>query len=51
MDIDEVAHSEPPHQDLRCFPIQLFSTLVLKELKEILCMIRHQFFSFVVNLF
>ena len=29
---DEVAHYEPPHQDLRCLQIQLFSSLVLKEL-------------------
>ena len=33
MDLDEVAHYEPPHQDLRCLQIQLFSSLVLKELK------------------
>ena len=26
-----VAHHEPPHQDLRCLQIQLFSSLVLKE--------------------
>ena len=30
MDLDEVAHNEPPHQDLRCLQIQLFSSLVLK---------------------
>ena len=24
------AHYEPPHQDLRCFQIQLFSSLALK---------------------
>ena len=28
----EVAHHEPPHQDLHCLQIQLFSSLVLKEL-------------------
>ena len=33
MDPDEVAHYEPPHQDLRCLQIQLFSSLVVKELK------------------
>ena len=33
LDLDEVAHDEPPHQDLRCLQIQLFSTLVLKGLK------------------
>ena len=32
VDLDEVAHYEPPHQDLRCLQIQLFSSLVLKEL-------------------
>ena len=31
----EVAHYEPPHQDLRCLQIQLFSFLVLKELNNI----------------
>ena len=30
--LDEVAHHEPPHQDLRCLQIQLFSSLVPKEL-------------------
>ena len=35
VDLDEVTHHEPPHQDLRCFQIQLFSSLVLKELKYI----------------
>ena len=33
VDLEEVAHYEPPHQDLRCLQIQLFSSLVLKELK------------------
>ena len=32
VDLDEVAHHEPPHQGLRCSQIQLFSSLVLKEL-------------------
>ena len=32
--LDEVAHSEPPHQDLRCLQIQLFSSVVLKELSN-----------------
>ena len=33
MDLDEVAHYEPPHQDLRCLQIQLFFvTQVVKEL-------------------
>ena len=32
MDLDEMAHYEPPHQDLRCLLNQQFSSLVLKEL-------------------
>ena len=32
VDLDEVAHFEPPHQDLRCLQTQLFSSLVHKEL-------------------
>ena len=28
-----MAHDEPPHQDLRCSQIQLFLSLVLKELR------------------
>ena len=28
VDLDEVAHYEPPHQDLRCLQIVLFSSLV-----------------------
>ena len=32
--LDEVAHNEPPHQDLRCVQIQLYVSLVLKESKE-----------------
>ena len=31
VDPDEVAHDEPPHQDLHCLQIQLFSSLVVKE--------------------
>ena len=31
VDLDEVAHDEPSHQDLRCLQIHLFSSLVLKE--------------------
>ena len=36
MDLDEVAHDEPPHQDLPCLQIQLhvFSSLVVKEFKD-----------------
>ena len=33
MDLDEVAHYEPPLRDLLCLQIQLFSSLVLKELR------------------
>ena len=32
MDLDEVAHYEPPYQDLRCLPIELFLSLALMEL-------------------
>ena len=32
MDLDQVAHHELPHQDLHRLQIQLFSSLVLKEL-------------------
>ena len=34
VDLNEVAHFEPPHQDLRCLQIPLFSSLVVKELKS-----------------
>ena len=30
MDLDEVAHDEPPHQDLRCLQMQLFYIRYLK---------------------
>ena len=33
VDPDEVAQNEPPHQDLRCVQIQLFSSMVVKELR------------------
>ena len=36
VDLDVVAHNEPPHQDLSCLQIQLFSSLVLIELKIVL---------------
>ena len=36
MDLDEVAHDEPPHQDRRCLQNQLFSILVLIELKSLM---------------
>ena len=35
VDVDEVANYEPPHQDLHCLQIQLFLSLVLKELRII----------------
>ena len=35
VDLDDVAHYEPPHQDLRCLQIQLFPSLVLKELNSV----------------
>ena len=31
-----MAHDEPPHQDLPCLQIQLFSSLVVKELSNTL---------------
>ena len=34
MDLDEVAHHDPPHQDQRCLQIQLFSSLTVKELRH-----------------
>ena len=34
VDLDEVAHDEPPHQDLHCLQNQLFSSLVVKELNS-----------------
>ena len=30
-----MAHHEPPHQDLHCLQIQLFSSLVVKELNRV----------------
>ena len=33
VDLDKMADYEPPHQDLHCLQIQLFSSVVLKELK------------------
>ena len=32
VELDDVAHYEPHHQDLRCLQIHLFSSMVLKEL-------------------
>ena len=31
VELDEVAHYEPPHKDLHCLQIYLFSSLALKE--------------------
>ena len=30
-----MAQNEPPHQDLRCLQIQLYASLVVKELRSI----------------
>ena len=30
-----MAHDEPPHQDLRCLQILLFSSLIVKELNKV----------------
>ena len=35
VDLDEMAHNEPPHQELHCLQIQLSLSLVLKELKSL----------------
>ena len=43
VDLDEVAHSEPPYQDLRCSQTQLFLSLVLKELRQLLSLARYLF--------
>ena len=32
IELDEAAHYGPPYQDLHCLQIQLFSSLVVKEL-------------------
>ena len=37
VDLDEVAHDEPPHQTLRCLQIQRLSSLV----KELIKMVHH----------
>ena len=34
VDLEEMAHDEPPHQDLRCLKFQLFSSLVPTNLIE-----------------
>ena len=34
VDLDDVAHHEPHHQNLCCLQIQLFSSLILRELKD-----------------
>ena len=38
VDLDEVMkwHTEPPHHDLRCLQIQLYLSLILKDLANIL---------------
>ena len=37
-----MAHLEPPHQDLRCLQIQLFSSLVFRELRTLHVLFRKQ---------
>ena len=37
VDLEEVAHYDPPHQDLRCLQIGLFLSLVLIELSNTWC--------------
>ena len=37
VDLDEVAHHEPPHQDLCCLQIKLILSLVLKSLNSQQC--------------
>ena len=34
VDLDEASHNMPPHQDLRCLYIRLFSSLALKLLMK-----------------
>ena len=41
VDLDEVAHCEPPHPDLRCLRIQIFSSLVLKVVVVVLLFYVH----------
>ena len=41
VDLDEVADDEPPHQDLHCLQIQLFLSLVRKELKYLATNVGH----------
>ena len=45
VDLDEVAHFEPPHQDLRCLHIHMYSPLVLKDL-----IIQHTHNALVIHL-
>ena len=35
VELDEVAHYEPPHQDLHCLPFQQFSSPVLKRVHHL----------------
>ena len=43
IDLDEVAHYEPPHQDLCCLQIQLFSSLVLKRVKLLVTFVIYEY--------
>ena len=38
--LNKVARDEPLHQDLRCLRIQLFSSLILKDLSRVLAFFR-----------
>ena len=49
MDLVEVAHYEPPHQDLHCLQIQLFSSLVVKELKGLLQTVMTKIIHYRIN--
>ena len=41
VDLDEVAHYEPPHQDLRCLQIRLFSSPAPQRVKAHFQVFRH----------
>ena len=45
VDLDDAAHHEPPHQGLRCWQIQLFSPLEVKELTWVNSYLVYIYFS------
>ena len=47
MDLDEVAQYEPPHQDLRCLLMHLFSSLVLAHWSMVTHRLRNERTGFV----